>query len=59
MAVPFAQAPGPGLGGDALVLWADVGQTRKLAWACRPQSAALVARLADPDRGWDAIVIGE
>src|SRR6266550_3196755 len=37
----------------------DVGQTRKLAWACRPQSAALVAQLGDPDRGWDAIVIGE
>src|SRR5271165_4804740 len=37
----------------------DVGQTRKLAWACRPQSATLVAQLADPDRGWDAIVIGE
>jgi site-specific DNA recombinase len=25
----------------------------------RPQAAALVAALADPDRGWDAIVIGE
>jgi site-specific DNA recombinase len=25
----------------------------------RPQAAALVAQLADPDRGWDAIVIGE
>jgi site-specific DNA recombinase len=25
----------------------------------RPQAAALVAGLADPDRGWDAIVIGE
>src|SRR6266487_652031 len=37
----------------------DVGQTRKLAGACRPQSATLVAQLADPDRGWDAIVIGE
>ena len=36
----------------------DVGQTRKLAWACRPQSGALVAQLADPDRGWDAVVIG-
>jgi hypothetical protein len=24
-----------------------------------PQSAALVAQLADPDRGWDAIVVGE
>ncbi len=37
----------------------DVGQSRTLAWARRPQAAALVAQLADPDRGWDAIVIGE
>jgi hypothetical protein len=27
--------------------------------ARRPQAVALVAQLADPDRGWDAIVIGE
>jgi hypothetical protein len=37
----------------------DTGQSRVLAWARRPQAAALVAALADPDRGWDAIVIGE
>ena len=37
----------------------DVGYSRTLAWARRPQAAALVAQLADPDRGWDAIVIGE
>ena len=37
----------------------DVGESRTVAWARRPQSAALVAQLADPDRGWDAIVIGE
>jgi hypothetical protein len=37
----------------------DVGQSRALAWARRAQAAALVAELADPDRGWDAIVIGE
>ena len=37
----------------------DIGQNRALAWARRPQAAALVAALADPDRGWDAIVIGE
>jgi len=30
-----------------------------VAWARRPHAAALVAALADPDRGWDAIVIGE
>ncbi len=37
----------------------DIGQSRTLAWARRPQAAALVAALADPDRGWDAVVIGE
>ena len=37
----------------------DIGQSRALAWARRPQAATLVAALADPDRGWDAIVIGE
>ena len=37
----------------------DIGQSRTLAWARRPQAAALVAALSDPDRGWDAIVIGE
>jgi len=37
----------------------DAGQSRTLPWARRPQAAALVGQLADPDRGWDAIVIGE
>jgi len=37
----------------------DVGESRMVAWARRPHAAALVAALADPDRGWDAIVIGE
>ena len=37
----------------------DTGQSRVLPWARRPQAAALVAQLADPDRGWDAIVVGE
>jgi hypothetical protein len=36
----------------------DCGESRSLAWA-RRQAAALVAHLADPDRGWDAVVIGE
>ena len=36
----------------------DIGQSRALAWARRPQAAALVGALADPNRGWDAIVIG-
>jgi DNA invertase Pin-like site-specific DNA recombinase len=37
----------------------DVGESRTVAWARRPQYAALVAQLADPGRGWDAIVVGE
>ena len=37
----------------------DVGESRTVAWARRPQAAVLVAQLADPDRGWDAVVIGE
>jgi DNA invertase Pin-like site-specific DNA recombinase len=37
----------------------DYGESRTLAWPRRPQAAALVAALADPDRGWDAVVIGE
>jgi site-specific DNA recombinase len=37
----------------------DVGESRVLPWARRPRAAALVAQLADLDRGWDAIVVGE
>jgi site-specific DNA recombinase len=37
----------------------DAGQSRTVAWGRRPKAAALVALLADPDRGWDAIVVGE
>jgi len=37
----------------------DAGYSRTLAWARRPQAAAARAALADPDRGWDAVVIGE
>ncbi len=36
----------------------DVGQSRTVAWGRRPEAAALVAQLADPGRGWDAIVVG-
>jgi site-specific DNA recombinase len=37
----------------------DAGQSRTVAWGRRPEAAALVALLADPDRGWGAIVVGE
>jgi site-specific DNA recombinase len=45
--------------GRIVAAFFDVGQSRTLAWARRLQAAALVAELADPERGWDAIVIGE
>ena len=45
--------------GQIVAEFFDAGQSRTLAWARRPQAAALVAALADPDRGRDAIVIGE
>src|SRR5215472_11440576 len=45
--------------GQIVAEFFDIGQSRALAWSRRPQAAALVAALADPDRGWDAIVIGE
>jgi len=37
----------------------DTGESRTVAWGRRPEAAALVALLADPGRGWDAIVTGE
>ncbi len=45
--------------GQIVAEFFDIGQSRSLAWARRPQAAALVAELADPERGWDAVVIGE
>ncbi len=45
--------------GQILAELFDVGESRTVAWARRRQAAALVAQLTDPDRGWDAIVIGE
>ncbi|MDG4799919.1 recombinase family protein [Micromonospora sp. WMMD980] len=37
----------------------DIGCSRRRSWRQRPQAAALLAALDDPDRGFDAIVIGE
>ena len=45
--------------GQIVAHFFDAGESRMVAWARRPQAAALAAALADPDRGWDAIVIGE
>jgi hypothetical protein len=48
-----------GAHGRIVVEYFDVGQTRVLPWARRSEAAALVAAMADPDRAFDAIVVGE
>jgi len=37
----------------------DVGQSRAVAWQRRPESGRLLEALEDPDRGFDAVVVGE
>ncbi|MFI0486039.1 recombinase family protein [Actinomadura sp. 9N215] len=37
----------------------DAGCSRRLPWAQRPQAAALLSALADPERRLDAVVVGE
>src|SRR5262245_30880949 len=37
--------------GQVVAEFFDTGESRTVAWARRPQAAALVARLADPGRG--------
>ena len=44
--------------GRVVVEYFDVGHSRTVPWARRPEAASLVAAMADPDRGFDAIVIG-
>jgi site-specific DNA recombinase len=45
--------------GRVVAEYFDVGQSQVLPWARRPEAAALVAAMADPDRCFDAIVVGE
>nr|WP_246212242.1 recombinase family protein [Streptomyces abyssomicinicus] len=36
----------------------DVGRSRTVSWARRPEASALLVTLADPEREFDAVVIG-
>jgi DNA invertase Pin-like site-specific DNA recombinase len=45
--------------GRIVAEFCDVGESRSVAWGRRPQAAVVIAALADPERGWDAVVIGE
>jgi site-specific DNA recombinase len=46
-------------GGVIVAEYFDVGLSRSLPWKRRPQAAALLADLKRPNRGFDAVVIGE
>ena len=46
-------------GGQLVAEYLDIGVSRSLPWARRPEASRLLADCARADRGFDAIVIGE
>ncbi len=46
-------------GGRVIEEFFDIGQSRSLPWQRRPEAVRLLAALANPKRGFDAVVIGE
>ncbi|HEV8564610.1 MAG TPA: recombinase family protein [Actinomycetota bacterium] len=46
-------------GGAIVPEFFDVGQSRSLPWKRRPEASRLLELLRSPDRGFDAVVIGE
>ena len=47
------------LGGSVVAEFFDIGLSRSLPWQRRPRATDLLAALADPARGFEAVVIGE
>ncbi|MEU4745165.1 recombinase family protein, partial [Actinosynnema sp. NPDC023658] len=45
--------------GRIVVQFFDAGRPRRDRWRDRPEAAALLAAIRDPNRGFDAIVVGE
>ncbi|QUH05987.1 recombinase family protein [Saccharopolyspora erythraea] len=45
--------------GTIVAKYFDTGCSRRLPWARRPRAAALLAALDNPDRAFEAIVVGE
>jgi site-specific DNA recombinase len=45
--------------GEIVIEFFDQGQSRSKPWQRRPQGSALLAALRNPQRGFDAIVVGE
>ncbi|MHB1852652.1 MAG: recombinase family protein, partial [Acidimicrobiales bacterium] len=46
-------------GGVVVTEYFDIGRSRSLPWKRRPEAASLLDALARPDRGFEAVVIGE
>ena len=46
-------------GGVIVAEFFDVGQSRSLPWKRRPEASALLEALRRPDRGFEAVVVGE
>lgn len=44
--------------GRIVAEFSDVGLSRSVAWPSRPGAAALLAAVSDPERGFDAVVVG-
>ncbi|GAA2806838.1 recombinase family protein [Saccharopolyspora taberi] len=47
------------LGGNVVAEYFDVGQSRSVPWERREAASQLLMALKDPNRGWDAVVVGE
>ncbi|MFD4351504.1 recombinase family protein [Nocardia sp. NPDC058518] len=45
--------------GEIVAEYFDVGQSRSIPWKRRPKASELLEILKQPDRGFDAVVIGE
>jgi len=46
-------------GGQIVAEFFDIDKSRSIPWQRRPQATALLAELKNPNRGFDAVVIGE
>jgi site-specific DNA recombinase len=46
-------------GGEIVAEFFDIDKSRLIPPARRPQASLLLAELANPDRGWEAVVVGE
>lgn len=47
------------LGGTVVAEYFDVGQSRSVPWERRTHADRLLKALKNPDRGWNALVVGE